>query len=466
MFPKKFLTSTLRQASKRANSSARPSREGFWMPFTDHSRFKTEAKIFERANGPYYYTPEGREVFDGISGLWCVNAGHNQPKIVKAIQDQAGKMDFAPSFNTGHDLAHKFAQKVLGLLPDRNFKEVFFTMCGSTAIDTSMKIALAYHRARGEGQRVRFIGRERGYHGVGFGGISIGGISPNRKAFSGALLPHVDHLPHTHSLKDMAFSRGQPTWGAHLADELERIVALHDPSTIAAVFVEPVAGSTGVLPPPQGYLERIRDICTKYGILLVFDEVITGFGRLGASFGAVKFNVNPDMITCAKGLTNAAVPAGAVICQGHVFDSIYNAAHAQPDVQIEFFHGYTYSAHPLAMAAGLATMEVFEEQKIFENANSLAPYWEELMFSMKDLPNVVDIRNIGLMGAVELSTIPGAPIRRSMDIFDRAFKKGALVRVAGPTIAMAPPLVSTKQDLEKLISILTSAIKESAEHVK
>lgn len=208
MFPKKFLTSTLRQASKRANSSARPSREGFWMPFTDHSRFKTEAKIFERANGPYYYTPEGREVFDGISGLWCVNAGHNQPKIVKAIQDQAGKMDFAPSFNTGHDLAHKFAQKVLGLLPDRNFKEVFFTMCGSTAIDTSMKIALAYHRARGEGQRVRFIGRERGYHGVGFGGISIGGISPNRKAFSGALLPHVDHLPHTHSLKDMAFSRG------------------------------------------------------------------------------------------------------------------------------------------------------------------------------------------------------------------------------------------------------------------
>jgi beta-alanine--pyruvate transaminase len=436
------------------------------MPFTDHNRFKTESKIFERANGVYYYTPDGREVFDGISGLWCVNAGHNQPKIVKAIQDQVGKMDFAPSFNTGHELGHKFAQKVLDLLPGRNFKEVFFTMCGSTAIDTSMKIALAYHRARGEGQRTRFIGRERGYHGVGFGGISIGGISPNRKAFSGALLPHVDHLPHTHSLKDMAFSRGQPTWGAHLADELERIVTLHDPSTIAAVFVEPVAGSTGVLPPPQGYLERLREICTKHGILLVFDEVITGFGRLGSSFGTVKFNVTPDMITCAKGLTNASVPAGAVICQGHVFDSIYNTAHSQPDVQIEFFHGYTYSAHPLAMAAGIATMEVFQEQKLFENANSLAPYWEELMFSMKDLPNVVDVRNIGLMGAVEFTTVPGAPLRRTMDIFDRAFKKGALVRVAGPAIAMSPPLVSNKEELAKLIDILTSAIKESAEHVK
>lgn len=442
------------------------SRDGFWMPFTDHQRFKTESKIFESAKGVYYYTSDGREVFDGMSGLWCVNAGHSQPKIVKAIQDQAAKLDFAPCFNTGHDLPSKFAQKILNLLPNRGFSEVFFTMCGSTAVDTAMKTALQYHRAKGEAHRVRFIGRERAYHGVGFGGISIGGLSPNRKAFSSGLLPFVDHISHTHSLKDMAFSKGLPKWGKHLAEDLERVIALHDPSTIAAVFIEPVAGSTGVLPPPEGYLERIREICTKHGILLVFDEVITGFGRVGASFATEKFNVTPDIITCAKGLTNAAVPAGAVISQSHVFEAIHKAAHAQPDTQVEFFHGYTYSAHPLAMAAGMAALEVFEEQKLFENAANLAPYWEELLHSLKDHPHVVDIRNIGLMGAVEFAPVAGAPLRRSMDIFDRAFKKGALVRVSGSTIAMSPPLVSEKKHLELLIDILGRSIKESAEHVK
>lgn len=324
------------------STQQRASRSGFWMPFTDHDRFRSEAKVFSRAKGVNYYTPEGREIYDGMSGLWCVNAGHGQPKIVKAIQEQAETLDFAPSFNTGHELPTQFAQKVLDLLPGRNFEEVFFTMCGSTAVDTALKIALQYYRARGEGHRVRFIGRERGYHGVGFGGISVGGIMPNRKAFSSQLLPFVDHICHTHSLKDMAFSKGQPTWGAHLAEDLERVISLHDASTVAAVIIEPVFGSTGVVPPPVGYLERIREICTKHGVLLIFDEVITGFGRLGASFGTEKFNVTPDMITCAKGLTNAAVPAGAVICQGHIFDSIYEAAHRNPGTQIEFFHGYTY----------------------------------------------------------------------------------------------------------------------------
>lgn len=436
------------------------------MPFTDHQRFKQHAKIFERAQGVYYYTPEGREIFDGMSGLWCVNAGHGQPKIVKAIQDQAAKLDFAPSFSTGHDSPKEFTKKILELLPNRGFSEVFYTMCGSTAVDTAMKIALQYYRGKGEGQRVRFIGRERAYHGVGFGGISIGGIMPNRKAFSGAMLPSVDHIAHTHSIPDMAFSKGQPDWGKHLAEDLERVIALHDPSTIAAVFIEPVAGSTGVLVPPKGYLERIREICTKHGILLVFDEVITGFGRLGASFAVEKFNVTPDMITCAKGLTNAAVPAGAVITKSHVFDTIYKAAHSQPDVQVEFFHGYTYSAHPLAMAAGIATLDVYKEQKIFENAAKMAPYWEELIHSLRGLPHVVDIRNIGLMGAVEFAPVAGAPFRRSMDIFDRIFKHGALVRIAGSGFSCSPPLVSEKKHLERFVEILAKAIKESAEHVK
>ncbi len=315
---------------------------GHWQPFTDHRKLNQDPKVFARADGMFYYTENNKEILDGTSGLWCVNAGHNQKKIVEAVQKQVATLDYAHSFNTSHRNSTEFAQRLLQLLPGRNFSEVFFTMCGSTAVDTSLKIALQYHRARGQGQRTTFIGRERAYHGVGFGGISVGGIGPTRQMFAGQFLPKIDHLPHTHSLKDMAFSKGLPTWGAHLADELERIVALHDPSTIAAVILEPVAGSTGVLPPPVGYLKKIRDICTKHGILLIFDEVITGFGRVGASFATEKFDVTPDMITCAKGLTNAIVPAGAVICQSHLFDAIHNHAHPDKEINIDMFHGYTY----------------------------------------------------------------------------------------------------------------------------
>lgn len=346
-----------------------------------------------------------------------------------------------------------------------NYGQVFFTMCGSTSIDTTIKIALAYHRSKGESTRVRFIGRERAYHGVGFGGIGVGGIMPNRKAFMSAAIPFVDHISHTHSLKDMAYSKGLPTWGLHLADELERVIALHDPSTIAGVFIEPVAGSTGVLPPPQGYLERIREICTKHNILLIFDEVITGFGRLGDSFAAKKFNVKADMIACAKGLTNAVVPAGAVICQSNIYESILNAADSDPNSHIEFFHGFTYSGHPLAMAAGIATLEVYEEQQIFQRANELAPYFENGLHSLKGLPNVIDIRNYGLMGAVEIAPIPGHPIKRIMDIYNRAFKKGLFIRTTGSIIACAPPLISEKKDIDFFINTLSETIIESSKYM-
>eukprot|EP01039_Chlorochromonas_danica_P007568 gene7568-8368_t len=439
---------------------------GFWQPFTDHQRLRDKGHSFSRAEGVYYYTSEGdKKLYDAMSGLWCVNAGHCHPKIVEAVQKQVAKLDYAPTFNTSHDLGHVFAEKVLSLLPNRGFQEVFYTLCGSSAVDTSMKIALAYHRARGHGEKVRFIGRERGYHGVGFGGISVGGILPNRKVFSSALLPFVDHLPHTHSLKDMAFSRGQPDWGAHLADELEKLVAFHDASTIAAVIVEPVAGSTGVLPPPKGYLEKIREICTKHNILLIFDEVITGFGRLGSSFATERFNLTPDIITCAKGLTNATVPAGAVICQGHIFDSIYSAAHANPGVQMEFFHGYTYSGHPLAMAAGIATLDVYKEEGLFERAAELEPYLEAGLHSLRDLPHVIDIRNLGLMGAIELAPLPGAPTKRAFDVFDRCFNKGVFVRVSGSAVVMSPPLISEKRHIDKLIDALKESIIDSAKHL-
>ena len=317
--------------------------ENFWLPFTDNKHFwKNPERIFTRAEGMYYYTADGSKYLDGMSGLWCVNAGHCQPEIVEAIQKQAGKLDFAPAFNGSNMMAHEFAERIVGLLPENKFSQVFFTMCGSTAVDSSLKIALQYHKAKGNASKVRFIGRERGYHGVNFAGISVGGLAYNRKTFGGNLLPNVDHLRHTHSLHDMAFSRGQPTWGAHLAEDLERLVALHDASTIACVIIEPVAGSTGVLPPPVGYLERIREICDKHDILLIFDEVITGFGRVGSSFASKHFNIMPDMITCAKGLTNAAVPAGAVICQPHIFDAIQKPVHQTPGYQIEMYHGYTY----------------------------------------------------------------------------------------------------------------------------
>ena len=336
-------------------------------------------------------------------------------------------------------------------------------MCGSTAVDSALKIALAYHRSRGDSGRVRFIGRERGYHGTGFGGISVGGISSNSKPYSNCLLPFVDHLATTHSLKDMAFSKGLPDWGLHLAEDLERILTLHDPSTIAAVIIEPVAGSAGVLPPPKGYLERIREICTKHNLLLIFDEVITGFGRLGATFGAEKFNVIPDMITCAKGLTNGVIPAGAVICRKDLYDTILAGADRDgPGSHIELFHGYTYTGHPLAMAAGLATLKVFRDLNLFTRANELAPYWEQGLHSLKGLPNVTDIRNFGLMGAVELSPVPGFPAKRTTDVFNRCFEKGLFIRYAGNSICGAPPLIIDKKDIDRYVNTLAESIIESS----
>ena len=451
-----------RSSIKTNNFSSQINKDTFWLPFTNNRSFKISPKLFDRAEGVYFYLKDGKKIIDSSSGLWCVNAGHGQKKITQAIKDQLDKMDYAPCFNVAHELPYLFSEKLLNLVPNRNFGQVFFTMCGSTAVDTSLKIALAYHRSKGNSTKIRFIGRERGYHGVGFGGISVGGIMPNRKAFSGALLPHIDHLSHTHSLKDMAFSRGLPKWGGHLADELERLVTLHDASSIAAVIVEPVAGSTGVLPPPEGYLKRLREICTKHDILLIFDEVITGFGRLGASFATTKFDVTPDMIACAKGLTNASIPAGAVICQKNIYESILQSAeNGGSNNTIEFFHGYTYSGHPLAMAAGLATLEVYEEQQLFQKANDNSLYFENILHELKSLPNVIDIRNIGLMGAVEFEPIPGHPTKRAIDIFERCFEKGMLIRITGSTVAFSPPLISERHHLDTMVNILADAVIES-----
>jgi beta-alanine--pyruvate transaminase len=404
----------------------------------------------------HYYTPEGREILDGTSGLWCCNAGHGRREIVEAIQKQAAIMDFAPAFQLGHPIAFEAAARVADMTPD-GLDRVFFTNSGSEAADTALKIALAYHKARGESSRVRLIGRERGYHGVGFGGMSVGGIGPNRKQF-GALLPYVDHLPHTHLPAQNAYCRGEPTHGAELADVLENLVALHGAETIAAVMVEPVAGSTGVLVPPVGYLKRLRDICTKHGILLIYDEVITGFGRLGANFGAERLGVVPDIMTMAKGLTNAAVPMGAVAVRNDIYDAIVTGTGAG----IEFFHGYTYSGHPLAAAAAIATLELHRAEDLPGRARALEPYWQDAVHSLKGLPNVIDIRDIGLIGAVELAPRPGKPTQRALDVFRRCFDEGVLIRVTADIIAMSPPLICEKPHVDRLINTLSDAIMAEA----
>ncbi|MBX3454542.1 aspartate aminotransferase family protein [Ferrovibrio sp.] len=426
--------------------------DSWWMPFTANRQFKANPRLLVGAKDMHYISHDGRRVLDGCAGLWCVNAGHNRDSIVKAVQAQAAEMDFAPSFQMGHPKAFEFAARLANLAPG-DLNHVFFANSGSEAVDTALKIALAYHRARGDGARTRLIGRERGYHGVGFGGISVGGIVANRKVF-GPMLAGVDHLPHTHSLKDMAFSRGLPDWGAHLAEDLERIVALHDASTIAAVIVEPVAGSTGVLPPPKGYLKRLREICDKHGILLIFDEVITGFGRLGSAFAAETFGVLPDLMTTAKGLTNAAVPAAAVFTRKHVHDAFMQG----PEHMIELFHGYTYSAHPLACAAGLATLDVYRDEGLFENAKALSPYWEDGVHSLKGTRNVIDLRNVGIMAAVELAPRPDAPTKRGYDVFVKCFERGLLVRLTGDTIALSPPLILTKAHIDEAFGILREVI--------
>ncbi|MBC3874246.1 aspartate aminotransferase family protein [Undibacterium flavidum] len=434
--------------------------EHLWMPFTANRQFKAHPRLLDKAEGMFYQSTDGRQILDGTAGLWCVNAGHNHPKIVAAIQQQAATLDFAPTFQMGHPLAFKAASKLAEMAP-AGLNRVFFCNDGSEGVDTALKIALAYHRIRGDAGRYRLIGRERGYHGVGFGGISVGGIAGNRKQF-GPALSGVDHLPHPLDISRNAFSKGLPPHGAELAAVLEqRLLALHDPTTVAAVIVEPVQGSTGVIVPPQGYLQTLRAICDKYGILLIFDEVITGFGRLGKPFGADYFGVIPDMIICAKGLTNAAVPMGAVI----VTESIYDAfMHAAPTDAIELFHGYTYSAHPLACAAAIATLEVYQEEKLFERAAQSAPYFEAAAHQLRELPNVKDIRNLGMVCGIELMPQSGKTTTRAYDIFEKCFwEKNVLIRTTGDIIALSPPLIINEAQIDQLFAQISEAIREQAE---
>lgn len=429
--------------------------EPYWMPFTANRQFKAAPRIMVSAKDMHYTDDQGRQILDASAGMWCVNAGHGREKITEAIRTQAGVMDYGPAFQWGHPGAFDLSARLTNLFPG-DLDYVFYANSGSEAVDTALKMALAYHQLRGDACRTRLIGRERGYHGVGIGGTSVGGISNNRKHF-GNLLAGIDHLPHTHNLSEMAFSRGQPDWGAHLADDLERIVALHDPSTIAAVIVEPVAGSTGVLVPPKGYLEKLRSICDTHGILLIFDEVITGFGRLGDPFGADHFGIVPDLMTMAKGLTNGAVPMSAVAARADIYDTFMQG----PPHMIELFHGYTYSAHPLACAAALATLDVFAEDDLFNRGDALAPVWEDAIHGLKGLPNVIDIRNLGMMGAVELLPREGAPTTRAYDVFLKCYEKGLLVRQTGDIIAMSPPLIATEEQLGEIMSILAEAISET-----
>jgi beta-alanine--pyruvate transaminase len=449
-------TAEAANAAAQALAAATGSMDSFWMPFTANRQFKKAPRLLAKAKGMQYWTPEGREVLDGIAGLWCVNAGHTRPKIVKAIAEQAETMDFAPPFQMGHPLAFEAAEKLRTIMP-ADLTKVFFTNSGSEAVDTALKMAIAYHRARGEGQRTRLIGRERGYHGVNFGGISVGGMVANRKMF-GTGLPGVDHIRHTHDLSKNAFSRGQPEHGADLAEDLERLVGLHDASTIAAVIVEPVAGSTGVLIPPKGYLERLRAICDKHGILLIFDEVITGFGRLGSPFAAQHFNVMPDLMTVAKGITNGCVPMGAVFAKQKIYDAFMTG----PEHIIEFFHGYTYSSHPLACAASLGTMATYEEEGLLTRAATMAPYFENALHSLKDHPHVIDVRNIGLVGGIELKPIDGSPGKRAFDVFLECWAQGVLVRFTGDTIALSPPLIIENGHIDRIIDTLGKALKKLA----
>ncbi len=426
----------------------------YWMPFTANRQFKSSPRLFVEAKGMHYTTADGRKVIDGTAGLWCCNAGHARPRIVEAVQKQVAEMDYAPTFQFSNPKAFELANRIVDIAPE-GIEHVFFTNSGSESVDSALKIALAYHRARGEGQRTRLIGRERGYHGVNFGGISVGGIVNNRKFF-GTLLTGVDHLPHTHLPERNAYSRGRPKHGAHLADDLERIAALHGPETIAAVIVEPMAGSTGVLIPPLGYLEKLREICTKHGILLIFDEVITGFGRLGSPFGATHFGVRPDLITCAKGLTNGVIPMGAVLTTAEIHDAFMTG----PEHMIELFHGYTYSGNPVACAAGLASLETYKEEGLFENAAALAPYWEETLHSLKGLPHVIDIRNLGLVGAVELEPIAAEPAKRAFNACLAAYERGLLTRVTGDIIALSPPLIAEKSHVDEIIGTLGDVLKQ------
>jgi len=431
--------------------------EPYWVPFTPNRAFKARPRLISGAKDMHYVTSDGRKVMDASAGMWCTNAGHNRDPIVQAIQAQAAEMDYAPAFQFSHPKAFELASRVAALAP-ADLDHVFFCNSGSEAADTALKIALAYHNVRGNASRVRLIGRERGYHGVGFGGIAVGGIVSNRKQF-GALMAGVDHLPHTYNREQQAFSMGEPEWGAHLADELDRLVALHDASTIAAVIVEPMAGSTGVLPAPKGYLERLRAICDKHGILLIFDEVITGFGRLGHAFAAERYGVVPDMITFAKGVTSGAVPMGGVLVRKGVYDAFMQG----PEQVVELFHGYTYSAHPLACAAGLATLDLYREEGLFERAKKLEPKWYEAAMGLKGLPNVLDIRCVGLTVGIDLASLPDGVGKRGYAALDKAFFEYDLtLRAVGDTLAMSPPLIVSEAEIDELFDKVAKIIKAVA----
>ena len=437
-----------------AHDTHRPNNlEGYWMPFTANRQFKAAPRMIVAADGMYYKSGDGRDILDATAGLWCVNAGHNRPRITAAVQEQVAKLDYAPNFQFGHPAAFQLANRVADMFP-QSLDHVFFTNSGSEAVDSALKIALHYHRMRGDAARTRLIGRERGYHGVGFGGISVGGILKNRMYY-GSLLTGVDHLPHTHDLSRNAFSRGCPEHGAELADQLEELVALHDASTIAAVIVEPMAGSTGVLLPPDGYLQRLRDICTKHGILLIFDEVITAFGRLGAATASEYFGVTPDIISTAKGLTNGVIPMGAVV----VSKDIHDSAMANADAPIELFHGYTYSGHPVASAAGLAALDTYQEEGLFERAARLAPYWEKAIHSLAGTPHVIDLRNLGMVGAIELEPRPGEPGARGFEAMTKAWSRGLMIRVTGDIIALSPPLIIEKPQIDMLFETLAGLLR-------
>ncbi|TFF21934.1 aspartate aminotransferase family protein [Jiella endophytica] len=422
--------------------------EAFWMPFSANRQFKQAPRMFVAAKDMHYTTADGRQVLDGTAGLWCVNAGHCRPKITEAIQSQAAELDYAPAFQMGHPKAFELASRLTTIAP-QGLDHVFFTNSGSESVETALKIALAYHRAKGDGARFRLIGRERGYHGVNFGGISVGGIVGNRKMF-GTLLTGVDHMRHTHDPERNGYSKGETEHGAELADDLLRIATLHDPSTIAAVIVEPVAGSTGVLPPPKGYLKRLREICDQHGILLIFDEVITGYGRMGTAFASDYFGVTPDIMITAKGLTNGVIPMGAVF----VKDTIHDAFMTGPEHLIEFAHGYTYSGNPIAAAAGLATLETYQEEGLFERAKALEPVWADAIHSLKGTRHVIDIRTIGLIGAIELEPMKGEPTKRAFSAFVKAFEEGLLIRTTGDIIALSPPLMVSEEQIGEIVDTL------------
>lgn len=429
--------------------------EHFWMPFTASRQFKASPRLLERAEGMYYTASDGRQVLDGTAGLWCCNAGHGRREISEAVSKQIARMDFAPTFQMGHPLPFELAEKLAAISPE-GLNRVFFTNSGSESADTALKIALAYQRAIGQGSRTRLIGRELAYHGVGFGGMSVGGMANNRRAF-GPMLPGVDHLPHTLDLQRNAFSKGLPQHGVERADELERLVTLHGAENIAAVIVEPMSGSAGVILPPVGYLQRLREITAKHGILLIFDEVITGFGRVGEAFAAQRWGVTPDILTCAKGLTNGAIPMGAVF----VADRLYDAFMQGPESVIEFFHGYTYSGHPVACAAALATQQIYQQENLFQKAIDLEPYWQEALFSLRDLPNVIDIRTVGLVAGVQFAAHADGVGKRGYEVFRECFENGLLVRASGDTIALSPALIVEKAEIDRMMELLADGIRKA-----